>query len=108
MKTLRIIAGILMLITGVWHILIYFQAPGDPGSVGTLIFGIIYLITGILLLTKKIYPLYLGLILPLIGMTVYLIKFGFPAFISVMTLLLLIDVIVILSCAYLLLKRKSI
>jgi uncharacterized membrane protein HdeD (DUF308 family) len=107
MKTLRIIAEILMLITGVWHIVLYFQAPGDPGSIGLLVFGIIYILTGILLFTKNLYPLYLGVVLPLIGFTIYLIKFGFPALISTMTLLLLIDIIVILSCAYLLLKRKS-
>ena len=96
-----------MLITGVLHVMQYFKAPDDPGSIGTLVFGFIYSITGLLLFTKKLYPLYLGLILPLIGMTIYLIKFGFPDLISIMSLLLLIDVIVIISCAYLLFKRKS-
>ncbi len=107
MKTLRMIAGILLLITGVLHIVGYFQAPNDPGSIGMLVFGFIYGITGLLLFTKNLYPLYLGLILPLIGMTVYIIKFGFPDVISVMFLLLLIDIIVIICCAYLLNKRKN-
>ena len=107
MKTLRMIAGILLIITGVLHVVIYFRGPDDPGSIGTLIFGIIYIITGLLLFTKNLYPLYLGVVLPLIGFTMYLIKFGFPALISLMALLLLIDIIVILSCGYILINRKN-
>ena len=107
MKTLRLIAGALLVITGVLHVVGYFQAPDDPASIGTLVFGFIYGTIGVLLFTKKLYPVYLGLILPLIGMTTVLIKFGFPALKSMMTLLLLIDVVVIVICAYLILKRKS-
>jgi uncharacterized membrane protein HdeD (DUF308 family) len=107
MKTLRTIAGILLIITGVLHIALYSRAPNDPGSIGTLVFGIIYTITGLLLFTKNLYPLYPGVVFPLMGFTIYLIKFGFPALISLMTLLLLIDIIVIIICAYLLLKRKN-
>lgn len=107
MKTLRLVAGILLVITGVLHIVGYIKALNDPGSIGMLIFGIIYTIIGLLLFTKKVYPVYFGLALPLIGMTIALIKFGFPALKSMMALLLLIDVAVIIICAYLLLKRKS-
>jgi len=107
MKTIRLIAGILLVATGVLHIVGYTKAPDDPGSIGTLVFGIIYGIIGLLLFTKKSYPLYLGLVLPVIGMTIALIKFGFPALKSMMAILLLIDVVVIICCAYLLVKRKS-
>jgi uncharacterized membrane protein HdeD (DUF308 family) len=104
MKTIRLFAGILMVITGVLHIAGYFKAPDDPGVIGMLAFGIIYGIIGLLLFTKKLYPLYLGIILPIIGMTTAIIKLGFPSLISMMALLFLIDVIVIGCCAYLLLK----
>jgi len=104
MKTIRRIAGILLVITGVLHITGYLKAPDDPANIGMLIFGIIYAIIGILLFTSKKYPLYLGLIFPIIGGTIYVTKFGFPAMISLMGLLLLIDIIVIISCGYLLLK----
>jgi hypothetical protein len=107
MKTIRLIAAVLLLITGVLHVVVYIKAPNDPGNIGFLVFAIIYGITGLLLFTKKLYPVYLGLFLPLIGMTISLIKFGFPALNSMMALLLLIDVIVIISCAYLWLKGKN-
>jgi hypothetical protein len=107
MKTLRLIAAILLLITGVLHVIVYIQAPNDPGSIGFLVFAIIYAITGLLLFTKKMYPVYLGTFLPLIGMTISLIKFGFPGLVSMMALLLLIDIIVIISCVYLWLKGKN-
>ncbi len=107
MKIIRLVAGILLVITGVLHIVGYIKAPNDPGSIGMLVFGIIYGTVGVLLFTKKLYPVYLGLILPVIGMTIALIKFGFPELKSMMALLLLIDVLVIIGCAYLLLKRKS-
>jgi hypothetical protein len=107
MKILRMIVAILLIITGILHIVIYFRAPGDPGSIGTLVFGIIYAITGLLLFTKNLYPLYLGVFLPLIGFTISLVKLGFPPLISLMALLLLIDVIVILSCGYILIIRKK-
>ncbi len=107
MKTLRLIAGILLVITGVLHVVGYFQAPDDPGSIGMLVFGIIYGTIGLLLFTKKLYPVYLGLIIPLTGMATAIIKLGFPPVKSMMFLLLLIDVVVIVICVYLLLKRKT-
>jgi uncharacterized membrane protein HdeD (DUF308 family) len=116
MRTVRLIAGILLVITGVLHITIYIVAPSAPGSIGMLVFGIIYAVTGLLLFTHKMYAVYLGLILPLIGMITAIIKFGFPAVISFtayknvtsMFTLLLIDVIVIIFCAYLILNRKKV
>lgn len=107
MKTLRFIAGVLLVITGVIHIALFIKAPDNPDNIGLVVFGIIYLIAGVLLFTSKKYPLYPGLVLPLIGMSIYLIKFGFPTLISIMTLLLLIDVVVIISCGYLLLKKRE-
>lgn len=107
MKTIRIIAGILLVISGVLHVVMYIKTLNDPGSIGTLIFGIIYGIIGLMLFTKQKYPVYLAVIFPLIGMTIAIIKLGFPALISLLALLLLIDVIVIISCFYLLLNQKK-
>ncbi|MCJ7446109.1 MAG: DUF308 domain-containing protein [Bacteroidales bacterium] len=107
MKTIRLLAGLLLVISGVLHIAMYFKVPNDPGSIGMLVFGIIYGLTGLLLFTPKMYPVYLGLIFPLIGMTVALIKFGFPVLVSMMTLLYLIDVIVIICCVFLIVNRKK-
>ena len=107
MKTIRLIAGILLVISGVLHVVMYIKSRGDPGSIGTLVFGIIYGTIGLMLFTKQKYPVYLAVIFPLTGMTIVLIKLGFPALISLLTLLLLIDVIVIVGCSYLLLNQKK-
>ena len=107
MKTIRLIAGILLLITGILHFVLYIKTPNDPGSIGLLVFGIIYAVIGFLLFNKKIYPIYLGLIIPLIGMTLSIIKFGIPGLISLLALFKLIGIIVIICCGYLLLNRKK-
>ncbi|MGE5457384.1 MAG: hypothetical protein ACM3RX_03435 [Methanococcaceae archaeon] len=86
MKTIRILAGILLLITGILHAVLYVQTPDDPGIIGVLVFGIIYGIIGLLLFNNKVYPLYLGSIIPLIGMTLSIIKFGIPELISMLAL----------------------
>ena len=106
MKTIRLIAGMLLVISGVLHVVMYINTQNDPGSIGTLIFGIIYATTGLLLFTKQKYPVYLAVIFPLIGMTIALIKFGFPVLTSLMALLVLIDILVIISCGYILMTRK--
>lgn len=106
MKTIRFLAGLLLLINGVLHVVEYLNISNESGSIGLLLFGIIYIIIGLLLFNKKMYPVYLAIIFPLIGFTLSIIKFGNPALISFSALFKLIDVIVIVCCAYLLYKRK--
>ena len=107
MKPIRLLAGILLLITGILHVVLYIKDPNVSGSIGLLIFGIIYAVIGILLFNRKIYPIYLGLFIPLIGMILSIIKFGIPAMISLLALFKLIGIIVISCCGYLLLNRKK-
>ena len=107
MKTIRLIAGILLVISGVLHVILYIKTSDNPGTVGLLVFGIIYAAIGVLLFTPKLYPVYLGLIIPFIGMTLSMIKFGIPELISLLTLFKVIGVIVIALCAYLLLKKPK-
>jgi len=108
MNPIRLLAGILLLITGILHVVLYFKTPDEPGSIGLLIFGIIYAVIGILLFNRKTYPLYLGIIIPLIGMTLSIIKFGIPSLLSLLALFKLIGIIVIICCGCLLLSRKEI
>lgn len=106
MKTIRFLAAILLVITGVWHIALFFKASGDLDSLPLLIFGIIYVLIGIFLFTPKKLWVYLGLILPLIGMTMAIVKLGLKNFDLTMWVLILIDVAVIICCGYLILRRK--
>lgn len=107
MKTVRLLAGIFLVITGVLHFMKYGKAPDNTGMTGFLVFGFIYSLTGLLLFTRKMYPVYMGLIFPIIGLTLVLIKFGFPALVSLENVLNLIDVIVIIFCAILIANRKK-
>jgi uncharacterized membrane protein HdeD (DUF308 family) len=106
MRTFRLLAGILLLISGVLHIVAYFQAPDSPGSIPVLSFGVIYMIVGFLLFNRKKYPIYLAIIVPLIGMTLSLIKFGIPELISLSALFKVLEIIAIICCVMLLTKSK--
>ena len=107
MRTIRFLAALLLVITGVMHIVLYFKAPNDPGALGMMAFGIIYGVSGLLLFTTKVYAVILGLVFPIIGMTAAIVKFGLKDLSYTMALLYLIDVIVITCCAYLLINRKK-
>lgn len=107
MKTIRFLAGILLITNGVLHIVEYLKIPNEPGSLGILIFGIIFMITGSLLFNRKLYPVYLGIIIPLIGMAMSIMKFGLPELFSLLALFKLLDLIVIGCCFYLLTRNKK-
>jgi uncharacterized membrane protein HdeD (DUF308 family) len=107
MKTIRLLAGILLLISGVLHIVAYFQAPDSPGSIPVLSFGVIYMIIGFLLFNNKKYPIYLAIIVPLIGMTLSLIKFGIPGLVSLSALFKVLEIIAVVCCCALLIKSKN-
>jgi uncharacterized membrane protein HdeD (DUF308 family) len=107
MKTIRLLAGILLLISGVLHIVAYFRAPDSPGSIPVLFFGVIYMIVGALLFNRKKYPLYLAIIVPLIGMTLSLIKFGIPELISLSALFKVLEIIAVVCCCVLLIKSQK-
>lgn len=108
MKTIRLLAGILLIINGVLHIILYLQTSNNAGSIGILAFGIIYIITGLLFFNKKRYPIYLGIIIPIIGMSLSLIKFGVPELISLSALFKVIGLLVIIFCGYIIVKQKKI
>jgi hypothetical protein len=108
MKTVRLLAGSLLLVSGILHIIVYFQAPDIPGSIGILGFGVIYCVSGSLLFSKKVYPLYTGIFIPLIGMTLSLLKFGIPELISMSALFKLLEIFAIGCCCYTLISKKNI
>jgi hypothetical protein len=107
MKTIRLLAGVLLFVSGILHIIVYFKAPGNPGSIGILGFGVIYCLTGMLLLNKKIYSVYIGIFIPLIGMTLSLIKFGIPDLISMSALFKLLEIIAVACCCYFLINKRK-
>lgn len=86
MKTFRPLAGVLLVLSGILHLYLYFQQAENSESPGLLVFGVLYSITGLLLFGSKKYPLYLGMIVPFIGMTLSFIRFGVPEIFSLLAL----------------------
>jgi len=107
MRTFRLLAGILLLTSGILHIAAYFKAPDSPGSIPVLSFGLIYMIVGSLLFNRKKYPVYLAIIVPLIGMTLSLIKFGIPGLISLSALFKVLEIIAVGCCFVFLIKSQK-
>ncbi len=107
MRTIRLLAGGLLVISGILHIIAYIQAPDSPGSIPVLAFGFIYMIIGALLFNRKKYPVFLGLIIPLIGMTLSLIKFGIPGLVSLSAFFKVMEIIAVVCCFVLLFKSKK-
>jgi prepilin signal peptidase PulO-like enzyme (type II secretory pathway) len=107
MKNIRFLAAVLMTISGILHIISYFLYPDYSASVGVLMYGIFYLIIGYLLLfSSSLYPLVLGIILPLTGFVLSIIKFGVPDLFSLSALFKAFSLLTIICCIYLLAKKK--
>lgn len=107
MKTIRLLAGLLLFVSGILHISVYFQSPQNPGSIGILAFGVIYCLIGLLMFNKKKYPVYFGIFVPLIGMTLSLIKFGIPELISMSALFKLLEIIAVVCCSFLIVRKTK-
>ena len=105
MKTIRYLAALLLVISGIWHLALYFKAP-DIWGIVALVFGIMYVIIGLLLFTPKKVGVYLGLI-PLIPLIAAPFMVDLKSLDLTTALILLIDLVVVICCAYLLLKRNK-
>jgi len=106
MKNLRLVAAILLILNGALHLVEYRNDSAEAGSIGILVFGLIYIITGFLLFHRRLYSLYLGLIIPAIGMTLSFVKYGIPDLFSLPALFKVIGVTVIICCLIILVRRK--
>jgi uncharacterized membrane protein HdeD (DUF308 family) len=107
MKAIRLLAGSFILLSGILHVYLYFKSPGDPGSIGIMVVGLIYVITGLLLFSSKKYTLYLGIAIPLIGMTLSFIKFGVPELFSLSAFFKVLGVAAIALCSIVLFKKQK-
>ncbi len=107
MKTIRYFAAILLLITGVLHVLPVFRTPHDPNALPMLIFGIVYFAVGILLLLDIKYSKVLGIICPLIGLATGFFVVGFKNWNTMLSIMFIIDAVVAISCTYMLLHKNK-
>ncbi len=112
-KIARYIAAVLILISGIVHV----AAGVIVGAVNTadmywdVVFGLIYVILGLGLFIGKRVFLYLAVILPLVGgvggVLLYLNVQPIEFDLAQTSTAVAFDVIVILLCAYLLLKKPT-
>jgi uncharacterized membrane protein HdeD (DUF308 family) len=108
MKTIRYLAGLLMLLTGVMHLLPMFKEPKDPNALPMLAFAIAYLATGIFLVLNKNFARIMGIVFPLIGLAVGFLVVGLKNWDTMLTVMFLIDAVVVIFCIVLLMNRNKV
>lgn len=72
-----------------------------------MVVGSMYCVTGLLLFINRRYLLYLGIAVPLIGMTLSFIKFGVPELFSLSALFKVLGVATIAFCSIVLFKKQT-
>jgi len=107
MKTIRYFASLLMLVTGVLHILPMFSEPRDPNALPMLAFGIVYLAVGVLLILKIRFSEILGIVFPFIGLGTGFFVVGLKNWDTMLSILFIIDAIVVICCIVLLLNKNK-
>lgn len=108
MKTIRYFAAVLMLITGVMHMLPVFTTPKDPNTLPMLGFGIAYFLIGVLLILNKKLAEILGIVVPIIGLAIGLFKIGIENWDAMLTIMFIIDAVVVIFCIILILNRNKV
>ena len=105
-KGLRFLAAGLIFFSGILHFIVgVFSFPNVTNATVGLAFGIAYMIIGVgLFLGKRVFY-YIGIILPLIGGIGGTLNYVTTPNIALL-FVVIIDVIVILCCAYLLLHKE--
>jgi uncharacterized membrane protein HdeD (DUF308 family) len=107
MKTILYAAAFLLLLTGVLHLIPIFKTSSDPNALPMMVFGILYLAVGVLLLMKKHFAIYLGIIVPAIGLLVGFFVVGIKNWDTMLCFLFGIDAVVIICCGVALGKGGS-
>jgi hypothetical protein len=107
MKTIRYLAALLLLITGVLHVLPMFKEVRDANALPMLGFGIVYFIIGVLLFMDKKYARILGVVFPLIGLGVGFGVVGLKNWDAMLSIMFIIDAVVAIGCLILLLNKNK-
>lgn len=108
MKTLRYFAALLMLLTGILHVLPKFEIPRVPDALPMLVFGIAYFTVGVLLIVNKKIATTLGIVFPLTGLVVGFLVVGLRNWDTILSIMFLIDAVVIICCIILMFRNRTI
>lgn len=104
MNAIRIIAEILLILTGVIHVLLFVNGPLDENAQLYLVFGIFYFAIGLLMFFKPGFSSAWGIIFPLIGLIGGVLVIGSKQWNTMIISLLVIDAIIVSCCAFLFFK----
>ena len=107
MKVIRYLAAALLLVTGVLHVISAIKVPPEKNAIPMLIFGIIYFTVGVLLFFKVKYSSLAGLAFPAIGLGSGFFVLGYQNWTPMLTLLYGIDVVIVICCVVLVLKKST-
>lgn len=108
MKTLRLLVASLFLINGVLHFYaVISKGSSGPNFVPALTFGLLYCAIGILLLLKKRYAIWSGIILPVIPILMAAFIVDFKTLDTLSKTIVALDVLGLLSCLVLLLNKNK-
>jgi len=105
MKAIRLSAAGLLLFSGVLHLVLAIKDPSEPMFVSALIFGIVYFTLGVLIAMKKRIAIWLGFIIPIIPLALSPFMADFKTLDAWEWIILAIDLLVVLGCLVLLIKR---
>jgi hypothetical protein len=108
MKTIRLLAASLFLLNAVLHFYsVITKGSSDPYFVPALAFGIIYCAIGTLLLLKKRYAIWLGVILPIIPLLTAAFTVDLQTLDTFTISILVLDILGLFSCLILLLNKNK-
>jgi len=107
MKSLRYLAALLLILTGVLHMLAVFMDKPVPYSWAVFVFGIIYFTVGVLLIANTTFSTLLGVVFPLIGLGTGVFMIGLKNWTVMLDFLFFVDAIVAICCFAILLRRNK-
>jgi len=99
-KLIRYLAVVLLLLTGIIHLILGFMAPGRSEAVLMILFGVAYFVAGLTLLLKPAAGTIMGMIFPLSGLLIGIFKIGPASWSTLFCILFAVDTIILISCFY--------
>lgn len=108
MERIRYLAGGLLVLTGVVHVLQLLAQPFNVNGVITVIFGVLYLLIGVFLFRRAHRNWYIaGTVLPMLGILLTVLGMLMAQAYNILQIFfVVVDVIVAVCCIYLVTGKK--
>ena len=100
MKPVRYLAAVLLLLTGIVHLILGIKAPGQSEVVLMILFGVAYFVAGLTLLLKPAAGTIMGMVFPLAGLLIGIFKLGPASWSTLFCILFAVDAVILIACCY--------